>query len=120
MEVRNWLIRELQADISVFDILGTIPISALSVKIVETSKLLTEKFKTETQEVSHDHMKEEVVKTENIEIIVEKQDPKVVVLPGSLVTSAVEMLKSDIVEAVDELSDASSSEDTPFTVEVIA
>ena len=51
IEVRNWLIRELQADVSVFDILGTIPISALTVKIVETSKLLANKFDTEKQEM---------------------------------------------------------------------
>ena len=51
VEVRNWLIRELQADISVFDILGTIPISALAVKIVETSKLLANKFDAEKQDM---------------------------------------------------------------------
>jgi hypothetical protein len=33
VDVSNWLIRELQADDSVFDILGTLPISAMAVKI---------------------------------------------------------------------------------------
>ena len=46
VEIRNWFIKELRADVSVFDILGAIPISTLAVKIAENSKLLAEKFGT--------------------------------------------------------------------------
>ena len=40
VELRNWIFREIKADMSVFDILSSIPISALSAKIAANSALV--------------------------------------------------------------------------------
>ena len=40
VEVRNWVFREIKADVSVFEILSPTPLSALSVKIAAKSKFI--------------------------------------------------------------------------------
>lgn len=40
IEVRNWIFNELQADVSVFEILSPIPLSRLAMKIVAKSSLV--------------------------------------------------------------------------------
>ncbi|MCJ1384009.1 hypothetical protein MMC17_007124 [Xylographa soralifera] len=40
VELRNWVFREVKADVSVFDILSSIPLAALSAKIAAKSKII--------------------------------------------------------------------------------
>jgi len=42
VEIRNWVFKELKAEITVFDILSAVPITALSQAIAVKSKLLPE------------------------------------------------------------------------------
>lgn len=121
VEVRNWLIRELQADISVFDILGTIPISALSVKIVEMSKLLTKKFDAETQKDAPVDEEKGIVKTEIIEVAaVEKEALDVKLLSSSIpIMPAAEPFKNGIIEAIEEVGSSSDSEGSLVLVEAV-
>lgn len=42
VEIRNWTFRELESDITVFDILAPMPISLLALKIASKSKLISE------------------------------------------------------------------------------
>lgn len=39
-ELRNWIVKELKAEISIFDLLGTESISTLSLKVSKTTKLI--------------------------------------------------------------------------------
>ena len=41
VEIRNWIMREIKSDISVFDILANIPISQLALTIAGKSKILS-------------------------------------------------------------------------------
>jgi hypothetical protein len=120
VEVRNWLIRELQAEISVFDILGTMPISALSVKIVETSKLLSQKF--EAGEQKSDAVsappKGDAAQDAEIEIVepvkvVEENvinDPETGSdIPDLLVNIDVRVLKGEIIHVVEERDGSESN-----------
>ena len=43
VEVRNWVFRELKADISVFEILAAVPVRKLAVQIARRSRLLDAK-----------------------------------------------------------------------------
>ncbi|KAH8588580.1 putative lovastatin nonaketide synthase [Bisporella sp. PMI_857] len=108
VEVRNWLIRELQADISVFDILGTIPISTLAIKITETSKLLqTKRFDGQEAVITVDVDKEREA---------EDKSPQGSLQPGSIQvageTQEVEIV-SNMVDQLD-VNDIKS-----FVVEVV-
>ncbi|KAL4862002.1 hypothetical protein BDV12DRAFT_203449 [Aspergillus spectabilis] len=47
VEIRAWMAKEFQTEISVFDILSSIPLSALATKIVRESKLLPERLRKE-------------------------------------------------------------------------
>lgn len=49
VEVRNWIFRELKADVTVFDLLSQIPISALALKLGEKSKLIAQVLKQGNQ-----------------------------------------------------------------------
>ena len=40
LEVRNWITRELKANIALLEILAAVPMAALAVKIAEKSKLV--------------------------------------------------------------------------------
>ena len=40
VEIRNWIFREIKADVSVFDILSSIPLATLSGKVALKSKLV--------------------------------------------------------------------------------
>jgi hypothetical protein len=40
VEVRNWVLKELKADISIVDILSPLPIHSLALKISEGSKIV--------------------------------------------------------------------------------
>lgn len=40
VEIRNWIFREIKADVSVFDILSSVPLAALSAKVASKSKLV--------------------------------------------------------------------------------
>lgn len=41
VEVRNWLLEEMGADIAIFDILGTVSLSDISVTIASRSRFTT-------------------------------------------------------------------------------
>jgi NAD(P)-dependent dehydrogenase (short-subunit alcohol dehydrogenase family) len=47
VEVRNWIAREIQSDLSVFEILSPVPLSQLIQKLVVKSTLVAEEFKAE-------------------------------------------------------------------------
>ena len=40
VEIRNWIFREIKADVSVFDILSSVPLAALSGKVASQSQLV--------------------------------------------------------------------------------
>jgi hypothetical protein len=45
VEIRAWMAKEFQTEISVFDILSSIPLSALATKIARESKLRPERLR---------------------------------------------------------------------------
>ncbi|KAL3479549.1 KR domain-containing protein [Aspergillus californicus] len=47
VEIRAWMAKEFQTEISVFDILSSIPLSALAAKVMGESKLLPERLRKE-------------------------------------------------------------------------
>lgn len=99
VEVRNWLIRELQADISVIDILGTMPISALAIKIVETSRLLVNKFTGAKVEVDG------VGETDNNADSKEEKDEKEEKRKVQAVEKSVKLEVVDFADKVNDLSE---------------
>ncbi|KAF7184331.1 hypothetical protein CNMCM7691_005083 [Aspergillus felis] len=50
VEMRAWMAKEFQTELSVFDILSSIPLSGLAMKIVQESNLLPDRLKQEVQE----------------------------------------------------------------------
>ena len=49
VEMRAWMAKEFQTELSVFDILSSIPLSGLAMKIVQESNLLPDRLKKEVQ-----------------------------------------------------------------------
>ncbi len=47
VEIRNWVLKELKAEVTVLDILSAMPINALSAKISHASGLVPEKLRNE-------------------------------------------------------------------------
>lgn len=54
VQVRNWMFKELKAEISIFDILGQMSISKMAVKIVMESKLVKEEIVRQAKDLDTD------------------------------------------------------------------
>ena len=47
IDYRNWIFRELKSTVTVFDILNSVPMTALAAKIAKKSELVSEDYKKE-------------------------------------------------------------------------